>query len=437
METQHLARLQEEQIKAIDITREKIKQLEKFKKDYAVLQDRLKTLPDKLSHEIMVPFGKKAFMPGRIVHTNELLVLLGDNWFVERSASQAVEIANRRITDLDKKLTDLNSQKKLLEPRVNFTSEFKSALQKNGDVKEIIEEFDEEKERLWDEQHRKNVRKYREEMKQNLIREMETEKKAENKLSDAVLWSRLDELENLEKDQGELNSSSGDSDDEPSDESLKKFRPDSMPEQTLKRRVSWADVQETKQKLQDDGPEDVDSDNEITEEEGTNDSDDEGRTYCPVRKVITFSHTPTGAEPSYLAPVKDERGIQSPADIYKMFSPKSILKKDAGTGICSSKPDTAPTKDHEEYKPFSKDDSQSLKPKEIKEQDQDSAELHASSTALKAFTGLVLEKSSDTVKMSSTGQPMLPVLTTAQEDAPKRISKFRAGRLSQQHQPPN
>ena len=44
-----------------------------------------------------VPFGQKAFMPGQLVHTNEILVLLGDNWFVDRSAKQAGEIVQRRV----------------------------------------------------------------------------------------------------------------------------------------------------------------------------------------------------------------------------------------------------------------------------------------------------------------------------------------------------
>lgn len=44
-----------------------------------------------------VPIGSKAFMPGKLVHTNEVLVLLGDNWFAERSAKQACEIIDRRL----------------------------------------------------------------------------------------------------------------------------------------------------------------------------------------------------------------------------------------------------------------------------------------------------------------------------------------------------
>ena len=46
---------------------------------------------------LQVQLGPLAFMPGKIVHTNEILVLLGDNWFVERSAKQATEIIGRRI----------------------------------------------------------------------------------------------------------------------------------------------------------------------------------------------------------------------------------------------------------------------------------------------------------------------------------------------------
>ena len=49
-----------------------------------------------ISTLVQVPLGSVAFMPGKLVHTNEITVLLGDNWFAERSASQAVEIVARR-----------------------------------------------------------------------------------------------------------------------------------------------------------------------------------------------------------------------------------------------------------------------------------------------------------------------------------------------------
>ena len=41
--------------------------------------------------------GSKAFFPGELVHTNELMVLLGNNYFAEKSAKQAVELVDRRL----------------------------------------------------------------------------------------------------------------------------------------------------------------------------------------------------------------------------------------------------------------------------------------------------------------------------------------------------
>jgi hypothetical protein len=49
---------------------------------------------------LQVPIGKKAFFPGELVHTNELMVLLGENYFAERSAVQATEIVDRRCVSV-------------------------------------------------------------------------------------------------------------------------------------------------------------------------------------------------------------------------------------------------------------------------------------------------------------------------------------------------
>ena len=79
------------------VSKQKLKQLSKYKQDYEALKERLKTLPDRVSHEVMVPLGKYAFIPGHLKHTNEILVLLGENWFAQRSAKQSAEIVRRRI----------------------------------------------------------------------------------------------------------------------------------------------------------------------------------------------------------------------------------------------------------------------------------------------------------------------------------------------------
>ena len=51
--------------------------------------------------QVMVPLTSKAFMPGELVHTNEILVLLGENYFLETSAAKAAQLADRRLSKCD------------------------------------------------------------------------------------------------------------------------------------------------------------------------------------------------------------------------------------------------------------------------------------------------------------------------------------------------
>lgn len=76
-EAQMAERLESAELEAVQETKEQLKKLEGIKEDYEKLKTTLKKLPEELTHDIMVPMGKKAFMPGKLVHTNEILVLLG------------------------------------------------------------------------------------------------------------------------------------------------------------------------------------------------------------------------------------------------------------------------------------------------------------------------------------------------------------------------
>ncbi len=62
-------------------------------------------------------------MPGKIIHTNEILVLLGDNWFVERSAKQACELIDRRLSGIEKHLEKLNQELKVFNEQLNWTND--------------------------------------------------------------------------------------------------------------------------------------------------------------------------------------------------------------------------------------------------------------------------------------------------------------------------
>lgn len=87
--------------------------------EYERVISQCRRLPQSLSHPVMVPFGRRAFQRGKIVHTNQFLVLLGANYFVSCSAHQAESIAKRRIGVLNDKIERLKVQ------RTNFEEELK------------------------------------------------------------------------------------------------------------------------------------------------------------------------------------------------------------------------------------------------------------------------------------------------------------------------
>uniref|UniRef100_A0A914WUF2 Unconventional prefoldin RPB5 interactor n=1 Tax=Plectus sambesii TaxID=2011161 RepID=A0A914WUF2_9BILA len=117
--------------------------------EYSALKNRLSTLDHKLSHDIMVPFGSVAFMTGKLVKTNQVTVLLGDNWFVERSCHQAIEIIDRRIKYAQQALEEVESQKKLTLSRLDFSNAIASpsASSVDSNTVEIMEPYDEKLER--------------------------------------------------------------------------------------------------------------------------------------------------------------------------------------------------------------------------------------------------------------------------------------------------
>ncbi|ORY08166.1 hypothetical protein K493DRAFT_309958 [Basidiobolus meristosporus CBS 931.73] len=137
-------------------TQEEIERWRTYSADYEASQNTLLKLPEETSYEVMVPLGKLAFMPGKLIHTNEVLALLGDNWFAERSCKQAVEIIGRRKEMVDQNIKTLEDRLKDLKQKFGLTPEL-FGTQETGEVNEeglkymeIREEYnpeEEEKER--------------------------------------------------------------------------------------------------------------------------------------------------------------------------------------------------------------------------------------------------------------------------------------------------
>lgn len=80
---------------------ERLQELLERRARYEALEKALISLPRKLDHRALVPFGPKLFIPGNVVRTNELLVLLGESQFVEKSAFETREMVHRRLKIID------------------------------------------------------------------------------------------------------------------------------------------------------------------------------------------------------------------------------------------------------------------------------------------------------------------------------------------------
>ena len=295
-----LSRLTEQVTSKAEVTRDKGRRMLEHRKEYVKLKTRLETLSDDMEHSVMVPMTSKAFMPGKLVHTNEIMVLLGDNWFVQTSAKRASEIAGRRIKACDDILESLEKELELVE---GWRKQAKMFGDEKSETVEISEDFDEEAEKEWDKRHAENVKKQR-----------QTESNNDN--PDKELWERLEELEvqealekewdNEEEEEEEVsdideeeesecttdNIVTSDDDDDEMEEPVK------VPK--VQRRVSWVGAISTSE-------------------------DSSTATALDPLKTISFAHSEVSDTPDQLGAHDDPC---NPSDLvhFACRQPKSILK---------------------------------------------------------------------------------------------------------------
>ncbi|XP_012502497.1 PREDICTED: unconventional prefoldin RPB5 interactor 1 [Propithecus coquereli] len=153
----------------------------------------------------MVPFGPFAFMPGKLVHTNEVTVLLGDNWFAKCSAKQAVGLVEHRKEHVRKTIDDLKKVMKNFESRVEFTEDLQKMSDAAGDIVDIREEVESDFE--FKAKHRIAHKPHSKPKTSDIFEaDFENDVKSKDLLADKELWARLEELERQEELLGELDS---------------------------------------------------------------------------------------------------------------------------------------------------------------------------------------------------------------------------------------
>lgn len=72
------------------------KQLKEKLHDYESLARNLLEISKKSTHEVMVPLSDVGYFRGKVKHSNEVMVFLGDGYFVQRTAHECQPIIERR-----------------------------------------------------------------------------------------------------------------------------------------------------------------------------------------------------------------------------------------------------------------------------------------------------------------------------------------------------
>lgn len=126
-----------EQVKLIEAQFKKAtEQIEQCK----ITQRHIEELVSQISHVGLIPINDYGFMHGKVKHTNELLVHIGDDYFVETSAANAIAILDRRIKSLQE------DKVKLQEQNIDCRLKIKQAMIEQRETEEIdiVEPFEDE-----------------------------------------------------------------------------------------------------------------------------------------------------------------------------------------------------------------------------------------------------------------------------------------------------
>ncbi|KAF1331664.1 Prefoldin, alpha subunit, partial [Globisporangium splendens] len=180
-------------VQRIEETQAQIAKLQDELEKYADVARTVAELPKKLTHQVMVPLGKRAMMPGKIVRSNEILAHLGDEYFAWQSASSAVATIERKKKNIRAQIIDE-------ENALSELTEKKSSVDNLFDIKKLYEEQNIREIQESEEDSDKPVPKATEEDIEEYFEIEEEERRKE----EATEWSwdemmrRMEELESRE-----------------------------------------------------------------------------------------------------------------------------------------------------------------------------------------------------------------------------------------------
>ncbi|XP_037821915.1 unconventional prefoldin RPB5 interactor-like protein [Lucilia sericata] len=191
---------------ALQKNEEETQRWQNYLKENETAIENMAMFGKRLTVDVMVPIGKKAFMPGHLLHTNEVLVGHYQGYFSKCTTFKAKEICDLRIKMAKEHLKKLQTEADLWQNKLD--KPYAEGVMPSGEEREIIEDFNEEEEKLWKEKHRIRVKqakqKEREEREKELQKgNLKTKKVPEDK-SDEEIFKMLEEAELMEELEQEL-----------------------------------------------------------------------------------------------------------------------------------------------------------------------------------------------------------------------------------------
>lgn len=185
-------------IKALIDNKKNLTQWKEYREKYEEVIKNLQYYNEKHQHSIFLPVGSKAYIKGKLVHTNDVWVTLGCGWFLKTSTKKAVEICERRIKSANELIDKWEKESALLENMRDFSK--KKDVFENEGTKEVIEPYDDEKEKDWKLKHREKEKQYRQQLK-----ELKEKTGSANINTEKDIWEHLEALELQEELEDELN----------------------------------------------------------------------------------------------------------------------------------------------------------------------------------------------------------------------------------------
>ncbi|KAL0968488.1 hypothetical protein UPYG_G00267530 [Umbra pygmaea] len=469
---QGVNRLRVEHEKVVKGCEGQIQHWEKVKGDYEVLQDRLKTLPDKVSHDVMVPFGSLAFMPGKLVHTNEITVLLGDSWFAKCSAKQAQKLVEHRKKHVQSVLDDLQKTRNNFEARIGFTQDLENLSDSKGGLVDIREEVGGIEDIVSNGKRRVALKPHSKPKMEAIVKIEEEEEVGDRTrvLSEDELWARLDELEAQEEleeklDRSDAADTNGNDEMTSSSEEEKNEgdRPDEIPKGMTLGPVNTCLVNGISQSTWEGGEEAEDVGDLLPTIHFVHTVEPKKvRINTGKNTMLKFSEMKEQKQHAKRKKNGNSNGhshhgpnITSPMDIYRLFVDvkngervprKSILKSRSRENSVCSDTSEGSAADFEERRMFgrtlSHDDNTYSDTSDgvTEEEGSPAGNQNQPTSRFQAFSDTVVEKeplplSVPHLTISPPALPTIPerkleeVAPEAPQEAPKRVSKFKAARL--------